>query len=75
MDFTPLLEKAKCTSFGGDTSLSGLWPLVCWKGNDQNFPGLFPDFFVSRVRIRFLLFHVSLPERTRRPSHTRIRMP
>jgi hypothetical protein len=56
MDFTPLLEKAKCTSFGGDTSLlSGLSPLVCWKGNDQNFPGLFPDFFVSGFRIRFEL--------------------
>jgi hypothetical protein len=29
MDFTPLLEKAKSTSFGGDTSFRGLLPLCC----------------------------------------------
>jgi hypothetical protein len=68
MDVTSLLEKAKCTSFGGAISLlNGLWPLVCWKGNDQNFPGLFPDFFVVRLRSRFLLFHSFLPKRARCP--------
>ena len=40
MDFTPLLEKAKCTSFGGDTSL---------------LSGLFCLLYVGKVMIRTFL--------------------